>query len=124
MPKLCEQQKKQSTSVTFIAGDFNSKIGKKEETERCIGSWSRGIRNENGIRLTTFCKQNDLIITNSCFQHPAKHITTWSQQRKDKDTNTIKTIYNQIDYILCDYKYKHILIDSRTYSGTETHSDH
>ena len=100
-------------------------MGKRtNNNERCLGVWSRGIRNDNGSKLIDFCEERNLIVANSCFQHPAKHITTWSQQRTDTDTGAVNTIFNQIDYIICDQNHKHILTDARSYSGTETHSDH
>ena len=45
---------------------------------------------------------------------------TSSSQRSAK----IITEYNQIDYILCSGKIKHTLINARSFSGTETSSDH
>ena len=122
--KLCDQFEKQSTSVTIIAGDFNAKVGKSNQTETCLGAWSRGKRNDSGSKLIQFCEERKKIIANSCFQHPAKHITTWAQQRTIKETNTTKHIYNQIDYIILDQHKKQSLVDARTFSGTETHSDH
>ena len=123
LDQLGNQLKKQATSATFIAGDFNAQVGKRtNNNERWLGVWSRGIRNDNGSKLIDFCEEKNLIVANSCFQHPAKHITTWSQQRTD--TGAVNTIFNQIDYIICDQKHKHILTDARSYSGTETHSDH
>ena len=117
--------KKQATSATFIASDFIAKVGKRaNNNERCLGVWSRGFRNNSGSKLIDFCEERNLIVANSCFQHPAKHITTWSQQRTDPGTSTVNTIFNQIDYIICDQKHKHLLTDARSYSGTETHSDH
>ena len=61
--------------MIFIADDFNAKVGKKiYNNEKCCGQYSRGIRNENGSRLINFCQFHDLIITNTLFQHPARHI--------------------------------------------------
>ena len=84
----------------------------------------RGRRNNSGQQLIEFCEAQSL--SNSSFQHPAKHMTTWQQQRKDKQTNTMKTIYNQIDFIIVSQKHRHALNDSRSYSvsATELFSDH
>jgi exonuclease III len=92
--------KKNKSSVTFIAGDFNAKVGKRTEEDECMGRYSVGERNGSGELLAEFCNRNEQFITNTAFQHPARHITTWSQQRIDKASNTTKTIHNQIDYIL------------------------
>ena len=125
LERLCKEMKKISTATTIIAGDFNAKIGKRQgEEEQCLGAWSRGRRNESGSKLIEFCEKVKKIITNSCFKHPAKHMTTWSQQRTDSQIGIVKTIYNQIDYIIIDQKHKHSLTDARSFSGTETYSDH
>ena len=43
-----------------------------------------GSRNDNGEALFEFCDQFGLIIANSLFQHPSKHITTRLGQLKKK----------------------------------------
>ena len=67
---------------------------------------------------------NKELITNSCFQHSARHITTWSQNKINLVTNKMVTIFNQIDYIIVNERNRQILRDARSYSGTETTSDH
>ena len=124
LEKLCKEFEKISTSVTIIAGDLNAKIGKRETYEKSIGSWSRGQRNRSGSKLIEFCEMHKKIISNSCFKHRAKNITTWSQQRTNKDTKIVTNIFNQIDYIIVDQSQKQCLRNSRSYSGTETTSDH
>ena len=124
LEKLCKEMKK-STSTTIIAGDFNAKVGKRSSaSEQSIGNWSRGIRNESGSKLVDFCEKEKRTIANTCFQHPARHITTWSQKRKNSEGTGYNVIYNQIDYIIIDSLHTHTLQDARTYSGTETFSDH
>ena len=122
--KLLTKFRKLKSSVTFIAGDFNSKVGKRENEETCMGRHSKGKRNKSGELLTTFCERNELFLANTSFKHPARHITTWSQQRVEKKTNTVKNVYNQIDYTLVDVRMKHCLMNARTYAGTKTQSDH
>ena len=102
-----------STSMVFIAGDLNAKVGKSTQIESCLGRFSRGRRNNSGESLVQFCEANGLFICNSAFQHPARHITTWSQHKKDSKSNRMITIYNQIDYIICNGNQKHIITDSR-----------
>ena len=36
--KLCKELDNEKTSITLIAGDFNAKVGKRNELETCIGS--------------------------------------------------------------------------------------
>lgn len=113
-----------STSSTIIAGDFNAKIRKRNGSEHCIGQRSRGRRNDSGFKLVEFCKVNNKVIANICFQHPAKHITTWSQKKISPTTKIVTNIYNQIDYIILDQKQKRTLTDTRSYRRTETSSYH
>ena len=104
----------------MLTGDFNSKVGRRTGPESCIGQWPRGRQNQNGTNLVKFCEKNDEFIASSSFQHPAKHITTWSQRR----TNPKLWIYNQIHYIILNQKNKQVLTDACSYGRTETSSDH
>ena len=122
--ELVSNFKNVSSSITLIGGDFNAKVGKRTHAEACLGNYSRGRRNTSGQCLIDFCDTQQLLITNSCFQHPAKHQTTWEQQRKNRENNTIVTIYNQIDYIMIPSNRRHLLSQSRSYKGTLVDSDH
>ena len=115
-----------STTLVLLAGDWNAKVGKSVNPyDTCLGKYSRGIRNNSGQLLIDFCITNDLFITNSAFQHPARHITTWENQRIDpNNVNKTITIYNQIDYIMCNINKRNILENARSYKGTEISSDH
>ena len=117
---------KTPTSITLIGGDFNAKVGKRlpDDDINCLGRYSKGVRNRSGELLIDFCEKNKLYITNTAFQHPARHITTWSQQRTNKQTNKVKHIYNQIDYIIMSRSNSPNLTEARSYAGTETFSDH
>ena len=64
--KLCKELDKVSSSITILTGDFNSKVGKRIGSESCIGQWSRGKRNQNGIDLVEFSENNGKIIANNC----------------------------------------------------------
>lgn len=55
------------SAITIIAGDLNSKVGKRQEPEmrsdgfieigdKCLGRYSRNIRNGNGNALIEFCE--------------------------------------------------------------------
>ena len=112
------------SSLLLIAGDFNAIVGKCAQDTACLGNYSRGIRNASGQNLVDFCNINNLFVSNTAFQHPARHITTWESQRINKKTNKVVHIFNQIDYVLCLDKHKCTLQNSRTYAGTLTFSDH
>ena len=68
---LLDSFRKLSTKTVIIAGDFNSKIGKRTGTETCMGAHTRGVRNDNGQSLINFCEMNKLFIANSAFENPA-----------------------------------------------------
>ena len=69
--------------MTILARDFNAKVGKQRHTEiSCSGKFSRGRTNNSGKTLIDFCSINYLFISNSAFQHPARHITTWESRIK------------------------------------------
>ena len=124
LTNLQNEFKKLSTSVVILAGDFNGKVGPSEENESCIGKWTRGVRNENGQKLVEWCESNHKKICNTSFQHKQSHIATWSRSIIDRETNQTKQIYNQIDYIIMDKIQAQSMTDARSYSNTETDSDH
>ena len=78
--------------VLFIIGDWNAKVG-SQEIQRITCKFGLGVQNEAGQRLTEFCQENTLVITNTLFQQHKRRLYTWispdGQYR------------NQIDYILC-----------------------
>ena len=122
------------STIVLIAGDLNSKVGKRQEPDirsdgfievgdACLGRFSRNVRNENGSALVEFCETNGLFIANSAFKHPARHQTTWVSTRATQDGGVIR-IFNQIDYIICKQRDKHIFQDARSYAGTKVSSDH
>ena len=52
--------------VLFIIGDWNAKV-KSQEVPGVTGKFGLGIQNEAGQRLTEFCQENTLVITNNVF---------------------------------------------------------
>ena len=124
LANLINEFKNKNTSIILIAGDFNAKVGKTKDNETCLGKYSRGIRNNTGQSLIDFCNVNQLFVCNSAFKHRACHITTWENHKEDKNKNKMTSIYNQIDYIICQQKQKHILNDARSYKGTSVSSYH
>ena len=57
--------------VLFIIGDWNEKVG-SQEVPGVTGKFGLGVQNEAGQRLTEFCQENALAITNSLFQQLEK----------------------------------------------------
>ena len=83
-----------------------------------------GTSNESGQKLLDFCSLNNLFIANSAFEHPARHMTTWENHRRNNTHTNLITTRSQIDYILCQGNSKQILTNARSHSGTLTDSDH
>ena len=60
--------------MVVILGDFNARVGSDFSVRKAvIGPHGLGERNENGLRLLDFCMSNQLLITNTQFQHKAIH---------------------------------------------------
>ena len=93
-----------------------AKAGDIEDRESGVGKFGLGRRNENGERLASFCKVNELILTNTCFKHHEKNRYTWLSP----DGNT----RNQIDYIAIDKRWFSSMLDAKSYPGADGDSDH
>jgi exonuclease III len=125
---------KNQNDILIIGGDFNAKIGRKENSYNdFMGNFGRNTnRNENGNFLAETCLNNKLFISNTNFKHSARHISTWRGHGKINNNNkhiiknneTHKLYFNQIDYILINKRDKLLLKDSRSYEGTNYKSDH
>ena len=73
--------------VLFIIGDWNTKLG-SQEIPGVTDKFVLGVQNETGQRLTEFCQENTLVITNTHFQvvqETTLHmdIATWSVLKSD-----------------------------------------
>ena len=102
----------------IVVGDFNAKFVKQNLLDRCIGSHSRGRRNDNGNSLHEFMPRHNLMARNEFFKHSACHITTFELEMKGRK------IFNQIDYIIVRTTRKHSLINARSYINNQVNTDH
>ena len=59
---------------SFI-GDWDAKVGRQEIPE-VTGKFSLGVQNEAGQKLTEFCQENTLVITNTLFQQQKRRLYT------------------------------------------------
>ena len=75
-----------SNSLFIIAGDFNSKLGRKQADELSLGEHSCGTRNRNGTALADFLEVHRLFVCNTALQHAARYKTTWQWQYRDTAT--------------------------------------
>ena len=61
--------------VLFITGDWIAKLG-SQEIPGVTGKSGLGLQNEAGQRLTKFCQENALVITNTLFQQHKRRLYT------------------------------------------------
>ena len=96
--------------VLFIIGDWNAKV-QSQETPGVTGKFGLGIRNEAGQRLTEFCQENALVITNTLFQQHKRRLYTW--------TSPDGQYQNHIDYILCSQRWRSSIQSAKTGLGAD-----
>ena len=67
-----------SRDMTLILGDFNACVGSRtSQWQSVIGPYGPDEVNTNGEGLLDFCANNNLIVSNSWFQHKPIHQLTW-----------------------------------------------
>ena len=64
-------------NVLFNIGDWNAKVG-SQETPGVTHKCGLGVQNEAGQRVTEFCQENTLVITNTLFQQHKRRLCTWT----------------------------------------------
>lgn len=99
----------------ILLGDFNAKVGRMS-TPNVTGNHGLGIRNEAGNRLVQFCTEFNLTIMNTHFQQPNRRLYTW--------TSPGGVYRNQIDYIICQQRWKSMVQCTKTLPGADCGSDH
>lgn len=103
------------TREIIILGDMNSRTGSKTRDD-VIGQYGEQTVNDNGQRLITLCRQNDLRITNGFYPHKRIHKYTWTKQSQN-----LKSI---IDYLIVRQKTNFRIYDVRVHRGPTCGSDH
>ena len=101
--------------VLFIIGEWNVKVG-SQDIPRVTGKFCLGVQNEAGKRLTEFYKENALVIANTLFQQHKRQLYTW--------TSPGGQYRNQIDYILCSWRWRSSIQSAKTRLGADCGSDH
>ena len=115
--------------LLVIGGDFNAKTGNgKNEYPENMGHYGKGIINSSGKKLLETCKQHNLVITNTLFKHKMCHRTTWEapfRNFKTREGEERKNpVRNQIDYVITRKNHQKFVMDSRSYGGIATETDH
>ena len=92
--------------IFFIIGDWNAKLG-SQETHGVTGKFGLRVQNEAGQRLLQFCQENAQVIANTFFQQHKRRLYTWTPPDGQHQ--------NQIDYILCNQRWRSsIVIKNKT----------
>ena len=104
------------TSWRFQQTTLNVRWGRGMVSKILTGKFGLGIRNEAGQRLTEFCQENALVITNTLFQQHKRRLYTWTSPDGQHQ--------NQIDYILCSQRWISSVQSAKTRPGADCGSDH
>ena len=94
--------------VLFIIGAWNAKVG-SQETSGVTDKFGLGVQNEAGQRLIEFCQENALAVANTLFQQHKRRFYTW--------TSPDGQYRNQIDYILCNQRWRSSIQSAKTRLG-------
>jgi|GEM_PF-4699558 len=112
------------SEILTVVGDFNAKTGTGYELyKENMGKFGKGNLNSNGEYLLNFANNNQLILTNTLFNHKMAHRSTWVCPERNI-TIRKNPIRNQIDYILVRIKHRKEIMNSRSYAGINTDTDH
>ena len=99
--------------VLFIIGHWKAKVG-SQEIPGVTGKFVLGVQNEEGQRLTEFCRENAQVIANASSNNTKDY--TW--------TLPDGQYRNQIDYILCSQRWRSSIQSATTRPGADCGSDH
>ena len=100
--------------VPFIIGNYNAKVG-SQDISGVTDKFGLRVRNEAGLRLIEFCKENELVIANTLFQQHKRWLYTW--------TSSDGQYQNYIDYIFSSQRWRNSIQSARTRPGADYGSD-
>ena len=100
--------------VLFITGDWNAKVG-SQELSGVTGKFDLEIQYETGQRLTEFCQENTWFTANTLFQQNKSQLYTW--------TSPDGQCQDQIDYILCNRRWRRSIQPAKRRPGATCGSD-
>jgi hypothetical protein len=87
--------------MLLVMGDFNARLGGNQQQQilnYVIGPFTVDKENENGTRLTEFCSINNIIVSNTFFQHKLVHQTSWMHPGTK--------VWHMLDYTLVNKKFR------------------
>ena len=110
-----EVMRKYRQDKVYILGDFNAKVGAGQKSAE-NGVHGLGERNDRGERLVQFCRENELVVGNTLFNHHPRRLYTWVAPNGETK--------NQIDYFLVQKRWKSTLKNVKTVPGAVFDTDH
>lgn len=103
------------TDYVILMGDWNAVVG-EGGVDGCMGNYGLGKRNKRGQKLIDFCIRQQLVITNTCFQHHKRRRYTWKMPGNGKRY--------QLDYIMVRKRYRNSVKNSHALPGADADTDH
>ena len=88
---------------------------RSQEILGVTGKFGLGIQNETGQRLTDFCQEKALVIANTLFQQKKRNLYI--------QTSPDGQYQNQIDYILCNQRWRSSIQSAKTRQRADCGSD-
>ena len=97
-----------SKSMADDLDKFYADLGEQEHltAPQCVGSFTTDLKNANGVKLLDFCMLNDLVVTNTFFQHQTIHQTSWMHPGKKS--------WHMLDYTIVSRKFQSGVEDVRS----------
>ena len=110
---LSQAYEKGKCHIKIVMGDFNARIGERQQSEISVGKFGFGERNERGDRLVEFAENHQLYVMNSFFKKKTNRKSTWRSPSGET---------SEIDFILTNRK--HLFQDCSVLNSFITGSDH
>ena len=101
--------------MSFLYRELECKIG-SQKIAGITGNFGLGVQKEAGQMVTEFCQENTLVIANTLSQQHKRRLYIW--------TSPDGQYQNQIDYILCSWKWRSSIQSAKTWHGGDCDSDH
>ena len=108
-----------SYDVLLLMEDLNAKIGRDNrgnESKSIIGQHRLGEGNNNGERLSAFCKENNFVIGGTIIMHKDLHKATWNSPNGHSK--------NKISHVIINKRWRGSPMDVVARHGADMVSDH
>lgn len=73
--------------------------------EKMQKKYGLGCRKERGEKYTDFCRNNNVCVANTMFNHHPRQLYTWTAPSDDETENKYNC-RNQIDYLLVEKRFR------------------